>query len=190
MRKLFLRGRVVEISEHDFVQLVDHLARGYCELVKHCHHYHISGFADWRGTLWKTSQVEGQKLGKEFEAQIDDEALREAFHLLRECVQEMIKVDGQIVQWLTTFVGLSSLRDEQDKRLLDRRLYKIVRGGTEGPVGPIWAKERGYQALVERSAEVMRAASVLYRRIDQRLQQLLGVGEEGRPADSNCSSTS
>ncbi len=169
-------GQAVEVSEHDFVTCV---AGSYYTLAEAYHRYHVSGFADWNNAFPKILDVAGWETPIEIlETQIDDEELREAFRSLRERVQELIRVDEQIVKWLAEFVGLSSLQDERDRRRLARRLHEIVVEGSNGPQGPIWAMQPEYRVLVGKSEKAMLAVSEAKQRIDWRLQQLLRHSNE------------
>jgi hypothetical protein len=118
------------------------------------------------------------------ETQIDDEELREAFHSLREHLQELISIDEQIIDWLAAYVGLSSSQGERNRRRMDRRLHKIV-----AEEGPIWTTDQEYQVLAERSQEHMLAVTEAKQRMDRRLQQLLShSGEDGDPFPGGKSS--
>jgi len=163
----------VEISEHDFLGWVDRVAEGYRVLSEDSHRYHVSGFADCRGTHFRTPYMQEQELGRQLEPQIEDGELRNAFHVLGECAQQAVEVDGQIVEWLAGFVGMPSPRNRRGGERLEQRLDEIASGGDEGPVGPVWIPERGYQVLVKRSAEVAHAAAEAYLPVHRRIQQLL-----------------
>jgi len=188
MIRLSIKGQAVEVSEYDFVTCV---AGSYYTLTEAYHRYHVSGFADWNNAFPKTLDVAGWETPIEtLETQIDDEELREAFHSLREQVQELIRVDEQIIKWLAGFVGLSSLQDERDRYRLDRRLHKIVAEGPNGrPQGPIWAMQPEYRVLVGKSERVMLAVSETKQRIEQRLQQLLRHSDEGGDSFSRSKSS-
>ncbi|MBC7228078.1 MAG: hypothetical protein H5T61_12760 [Thermoflexales bacterium] len=178
MRRLSIGRQVVEVGERYFLSLISHLAKGYYALAEAYHNCHVSGFADWKGTF-QMPDIGQSEVINALEAQIDDDELHEAFNSLREQLRELKEVDRQIVKWLAELVGLPSLWDEQDRACLEQRLHKIVAEGPDGrPQGPVWVMHPEYQALVERSREVMAAVSETQRRIEQRLQQLLECSAE------------
>ncbi len=168
MIQLSIAGQAVELSRHDFLSLLDHIAAGYYVLAEACQHYHINGFADWKNALPRTLEMVGWETPMEtVETQIDDEGLREAFHSLREHLQEVISIDEQIIDWLAAYVGLSSSRGECNRRRMDRRLHKIV-----VEEGPIWAMDPEYQVFVGKSEKHMLAVTEAKQRMDRRLKQL------------------
>ena len=120
------------MSEDSILALISHLAEGWNHLTQSIHHYHVSGFADWRGTLFPGDSG-GEAEVDTLEAQIDDTELREAFRSVRKQVQEMIRVDERIVRWLAEYTGPASLDDKRARSLLERRLHAVT---AEGPAGP------------------------------------------------------
>jgi hypothetical protein len=176
MIQLSIAGQAVELSRHDFLSLLDHIAAGYYVLAEAYQHYHINGFADWKNALPRTLEMVGWETPMEtVETQIDDEELHEAFHSLREHLQELISIDEQIIDWLAAYAGLSSSQGESNRRRMDRRLHKIV-----VDEGPIWAMEPEYQVFAGKSEQEMRAVMEVKQRMDRRLEQLMGrSGEDG-----------
>jgi hypothetical protein len=137
MIRLSIAGQEVEVNQRDFLALIDNIAGGYYPLATWYHAYHLNGLADWKNALPRTLKMAGWETPMEtVETQIDDEELREAFHSLREHLQEVISIDEQIVEWLAGFVGLSFSEDERDRRRLARRLDKVVEDQ-----GAIWAMQ-------------------------------------------------
>jgi hypothetical protein len=174
MIRLSIAGQTVELNEHHFLTLIDNVARGYYPVARAYHSDHFNGWADWKNALPKTLEMVGWETSIEtIETQIGDEELREVFHAFREHLQELIRVDEEIIEWLAGFVGLSLSEDERDRRRLGRRLDKIL-----ADQGAIWATDQEYQVFAERSQEHMLAVTEAKQRMDRRLQQLLGHSDE------------
>jgi hypothetical protein len=169
MIRLPIAGQVVQLNQHPFLALIGRIAGGYYPIAKAYAGNHLNGLADWSNALPRTMELVGWETSIEtVETQIDDEELRGAFHSFREHLQELIRLDEQIVEWLAGFVGLSLSEDVRDRRRLRRKLNKIL-----AAQGPIWAMEREYQAFVGRSQQEMLAVTKAKQRIDRRLEQLL-----------------
>ena len=178
MIRLSIAGQVVQLNERDFLTLIGGIAGGYRTLASGYHHYHAGGFADWKNALPRTLEMVGWETPMEtVETHIDDRELRDAFHSLREHLQELISIDEQIIEWLAGYVGLSSSQGELNRRRMDRRLHKI-----SGRQGPIWAMQPEYQVFADRSKEHFLAFEEAKERMERRLQQLLG--DSDRDGDS------
>lgn len=173
MRQLSVDGKVFEVSENDYLNMIDRLAKGYCVLAEAYHNIHGSGFADWKDTF-QMPDVGQNELNTSIVNQIDDDELFKSIHSLKEKMLEMEELDGYIVEWLGRFVGLSSVHDKQDKARLGRRLDKIIFSGTNNrPQGPVWAMQPEYQQLIVKSKEILTAIGNIQRRIEERIQKLL-----------------
>ena len=174
MIRLSIAGQVVELNERDFLTLLDNIAGGYHTLATGYYFYHLNGFAHWKNALPRTLEMVGWETPMEtVETHIDDKQLRDAFHSLREHLQELISIDEQIIEWLAGYVGLSSSQGELNRRRMDRRLYKI-----SGRQGPIWAMQPEYQVFVGRSKEQFLAFEEAKERMDSRLHQLRADSDE------------
>lgn len=184
MRRISIDGQLAMTDEHDLLKMIEHLADGYSRWGESIHSYHVSGFADVRGSFVKPPDARVQEGVQALENRIKDSELRAALHLLREQLQELIEVDGQIVEWLARFAGLASPRNRRDRTRLVQRLQRIVDGEPGGPQGPVWAMQAEYQLLVEKSEQLLAALGRVKQQMDQRLQLLLaGSGEEHRDRD-------
>ncbi len=169
MIRLSIAGQGVELNGHQFLTLIDNIAGGYYPVATGYHGCHLNGFADWKNALPRTLEMVGWETPMEtVESLIDDEELREAFHSVREHLQELINIDEQIIAWLAGYVGLSSSQGERNRRRMDRRLHKIVVAQ-----GPIWATKAEYQVFVGNSAKHVLAVMDAKERLDRRLEQLL-----------------
>jgi len=173
MRRLTIGEKVFEMSEHDYYSSINNLVQGLYRLSEAYHNYHVSGFADWKG-IFKMPEVGQTEVEKAIVDQIDDDELSSAYNSLREQLQEMIDLDIYIVKCLAKYVGLSSIQEKKDKAKLERRLKKIIVHGPDGhPQGPVWAMNQEYQALLERSKEIMAVMKTTREQIDRKIQQQL-----------------
>jgi len=173
MRQLSVGGKVFEVSEDDYLHMLDRMAKGYWGLAESYHNIHESGFADWKGTFQWTD-VGQNELNTSIANQIDDDELFRSFNSLKEKLLEMEELDEHIVEWLGRFVGLSSVHDKQDKARLGRRLKKIIVSGPNNrPQGPVWAMQPEYQQLIVKSKEILAAIGNIQSRIEERIQKLL-----------------
>jgi hypothetical protein len=173
MRRLWIGGKVNEIKEHEYLNLIMNLAKGYYYLAKAYNNYHKSGFSDWKGTL-QLPNVGQDEFNKAVIDQIDDDELFEAFNSLIDLVREMKEQDRNITNWLTVYAGLTAMQGKKGKTLLERRLKKIIANGPDkGPQGPIWVIQPEYQALIERSRKIMVDIDKIHLHIDQRIRHLL-----------------
>jgi hypothetical protein len=178
MIRLSIAGQAVELNHRDFLTVIAAIAGGYHTQAWAYHHGHPGGFADWKNALPRTLEMVGWETPMEtVEGQIDDEELREAFHSMREHLQELINVDEQIIAWLAAYVGLSSSQGERNRRRMDQRLNKILEAQ-----GPVWVTEQEYQTFVGRSDKEMLAVTEAEERLDRRLEQLRRRFDE----DSGC----
>ena len=178
MIRLSIAGQVVELTEPDFLTLLDNIAGGYHTLARGYNFYHVNGFAHWKNDAPPTLEMVGWETPMEtVETHIDDKQLRDAFHSLREHLQELISIDEQIIEWLAGYLGLSSSQGELNRRRMDRRLHKI-----SGRQGPIWAMQPEYQVFADRSKEHFLAFEEAKERMERRLEQLLG--DSDRDGDS------
>jgi hypothetical protein len=176
MIQLSIAGQAVELNERHFLTLIGNIVGGYYPVARAYHADHFNGWADWTNALPRTMELVGWETSIEtLEAQIDDRELREAFHSFREHMQELIRIDEQIIRWLAGFLGLSFSEDERDRRRLGRRLDKILEDQ-----GATWAMEPEYRVFAGRSQKHMLAVTEAKQRMDRRLEQLLGrSGEDG-----------
>ena len=173
MRRLFIGGRTFELSEHDYLSAIINLVNGYYTLAEAYHNYHLSGFADWKGSFQISDDNQNETV-KAIVGAIDDVKLSDVFISLEGHLQELKNVDTQIVNWLVEYVGLSSLQSKKDKARLGQRLRKIIANGPGGhPQGPVWAMHTDFQEFVGRSRKILAAISKDKRQADQRLQQLM-----------------
>jgi hypothetical protein len=169
MIRLSIAGQVVELNKRHFLTLIGNIAGGYYPIAEAYAGNHLNGLADWRDALPRTMELVGWETSVEtVETQIDDVELRGAFRSFREHLQELIRLDEQIVEWLAGFVGLSFSEDVRDRRRLRRKLNRIL-----AAQGPIWAIEEEYQAFVGRSQQEMLAVREAKQWMDRRLRQLL-----------------
>lgn len=172
MRRLLVGGKVFEMSEHDYLSSINHSAEGYYVLAEAYYNYHASGFADWKGAL-QMPDVGQNEVIKAIVDQIDDDEISTAFNSLKDQLQEIKEVDREIEKWLAKYVGLSSVQDKKDKASLERRLKKIIVRGIEGtPQGPVWVLHPEYQALVEKSKNIIAIMHKDQQRIEQRIHQI------------------
>ncbi len=179
MCRLSVKGQSVDISEHNFLNAIGHLAEGFQVLAEAYNRLHISGFADLDNAFQMPDVGQGEVI-KGLVAQIDDPELHEAFNSLREHLLELEKVDREIAAWLARYVGLSSLRDRRDRARLKKRLHKIIVEGPDGRYqGPVWTMHSEYQTFLERSKAVLAFVYEARRRVDQRIRQLLEGSAEG-----------
>jgi len=172
MRRLSIGGKVVEVRDDYSLNSIDSLISGYYLLAEAYHNYHISGFSDWKNAF-QIPDVGQDELIRTITDNIDDDELLKAFNSMKERLQELKNVDGQITEWLAGFVGLPSLQEKKDKAKLGKRLKNIIaRGPDEHPQGPVWAIRPGYQELVERSGKILADMSEIQQQAQLRLQQL------------------
>ena len=170
MIRLSIAGQAVELNEHHFLTLVGNIVGGYYPVARAYYGDHFNGWADWNNALPGTMEMVGWETSIEtLESQIDDEELREAFHTFREHLQGLIRVDEEIIEWLAGFVDRSLSEDRRDRRTLGRRLDKIL-----ADQGAIWATQAEYQVFVGRSEEHFLDLEEAKKRMERRLQQLLG----------------
>jgi hypothetical protein len=178
MRQLSIGGKVYEVEEKYYLDSINHLSKGYYVLAEAYHNYHVSGFADLDG-IFQAQDVGQDEIVKAISNQIDDQMLSKAFDGLKNHLQELKELDGQIADWLISFVGLPPVQDKKHKALLKRRLKKIIISGPDGRLqGPIWSLQPEYQAFVERSKMILVVMGDAQQQIDQRIQQLLGSSIE------------
>jgi len=172
MHFLTIGDQSIQISEHDFFNLINHLVKGYLVLAKAYHSYHESGFADIKGSLYLL-EVAQNEYANALVNQIDDNELFAAFNSFKAQLKELQEIDTLITQWLGRYVGLTSLENKEEKSLLKRRLKKVVRSGYEGrPGGPIWVLSPDYQVLVKHSESILANLQHIQKTIEKRIQQL------------------
>ena len=170
MIRLSIAGQVVELDEHHFLTLIGNIVGGYYPVARAYYGDHFNGWADRKNALPRTMEMVGWETSIEaLESQIHDEELSEAFHSFREHLQGLIRVDEEITEWLAGFVGVSWSEDERDRRSLGRRLDRIL-----ADQGAIWATQPEYRVFVGRSEEHFLALEEAKKRMERRLQQLLG----------------
>jgi hypothetical protein len=168
------------MNDPDFFTTISRLVEGYQFSAKSYHNLHISGFADWKGTL-EMPDVGQNEYIKSISERIEDNILANAFDSIQEDLEGLKKLDGQIIEWLARYVGASSTKEKEDKGRLDRRLNSIINHGPGGrPQGPIWALNPEYQAFIGQSKKLLDLIIEDHLQVNQRIQQLLkGSTENG-----------
>jgi hypothetical protein len=173
MRHLLIQGKEIEVDEDYYLSVISHLAKGYYILAKAYYNYHMSGFADWKGTLQMPDKGQNEVV-KAIEGQIDDDELFKAFNSLQKLIKDLQEIDEKITDWLTKFAGLSSLRDKKNIMRLEKQLKKIIVNGPDGhPQGPIWVLFPEYQVLLARSQNLLTEMEKIQKQTDKRIEQLL-----------------
>jgi hypothetical protein len=173
MYQLSIAGKVIEVPEDSYLNSIRHLAKGYIVLAEAYHNYHVSGFADWKGTF-QLPEVGQSDVVKAIADQIRDNELSMSFNSMREHLQELIELDREIVDWLARYVDLSTVHNKKGKAQLERRLKKIIVNGSGGnPKGPIWAILPEYQAFIGRSKNILITMKESEQQIDRRVEELL-----------------
>ncbi len=176
MIRLSIAGQEVELNDRDFLTAIAAIAGGYHTQAWAYHHGHPGGFADRKNALPRTLEMVGWETPMEtVESLIDDEEVREAFHSVREHLQELINIDEQVIAWLAAYVGLPSSQGEGNRRRMDQRLNKILEAQ-----GPIWIMEQEYQTFLARSDKEMLGVREAEERLDRRLEQLRRRFDEDR----------
>jgi hypothetical protein len=173
MRRILVKGKLYDISEHVYLGYIRNLVIGYYNLAELYHRSHISGFSDWKG-IFQLPDVGQKELEKSIVDQIDDIELLGAYNSFKGQLQKMIEVGNSITDWLAGFVGLQSAHDKNIRSNLTRRLNHILKDGPdgEGTQGPVWVRHQEYQNLVERSENVLARMREIHQQINQKIQLL------------------
>ena len=177
MGNLRFRGKDYKPSETVILLAVQHLARGYVVAANAYHSYHATGFSDWKHSL-KSPDVGQQELVSEVTKQIKNSELHDDFIALRRTLDELVKVDEEISNWLASYVGINSIETRNERRNLDRKLRIIIAGGINGPQGPIWAINDEYRHLADKSKTVLKQITTLAEEIENRIAVLMQTGSQ------------
>jgi hypothetical protein len=174
MRRILVKGHLVEISELHYLGLISNLVKGYYNLAELYYRNIISGFSDWKG-VFQMPDVSQKEMEVSIVDQINDVELFDAYHSFKDQLHEIIEVDNSITEWLMGYVDLSSTLDKNSRTRLARRLNKILAKGPDGkgPQGPIWVMHPEYQVFVKGSEKIMAEMSEARQRVDQRIQYLI-----------------
>jgi len=173
MYRISISGKVVELTRHDILDIVAHQAEGYYFLAKVYIRCHVAGCPLGLADMPQGMHEIGNESLRQIEAQIEDDELREAYIDLRKALEELEEVDKQAIDWLATFVGLSTPQGNRDKRRLRKRLNRLTVTPEGQLQGPVWAAHPEYQAIVRKSVAMLVHVEQSKQRVDQRLQQLL-----------------
>jgi hypothetical protein len=173
MHHLSIDGKDTGIDDEYYLSAISHLAKGYFILAEAYHNYHLSGFADWKGSL-QMPDVGQNEIITAIVGQIDDNELFEAINSLQKLLKEIQEIDKRISNWLAQFAGVSPFENKKDTVRLERKLKKITVNGAGGhPQGPVWVLIPEYQVFVEESKNILSEMEKVQQQADKRIEQLL-----------------
>lgn len=187
MRQLPVAGKVVELTERDFLDLVAHQAKGnYFHAMDYITDL-LAGFPF--GLVDIPEPIENEvtratrELLQQVEAQIDDKEMRESYNYLKKVLEELGEIDRRAVDWLAAYVGLPPVRDNRDKRKLLKRLHPLTFTPEGQPQGPVWAMDPEYQAIVQKVWDIWLLVEQSKQQFDQCLRRLLAQCPEEPPSE-------
>jgi len=173
MHHISIDGKDIVVDDEYYLSAIRQLAKGYFILAEAYHNYHMSGFADWKGSL-QMPDIGQNEVIKALVGQIDDVELFKAVNSLQKLLKMLQEIDKRISNWLAKFAGVSSLREKKDIVRLERQLKKIIVNGPDGhPEGPVWVLLPEYQVFVDGSRNILSEMEKVQQQAEKRIEQLL-----------------
>jgi len=165
MRHVSFGGQTIEMSERDFLALVEGSVDAVREFARYLCRRHTLGLADVAGQSTFIIQRGLEEL-RALVSQIDDEALRGLVESFYAEARGMVELDDRVLAEVARYVGLPPPQDRGDREELQRRLQKY------DEVGSVWTSEPQFQQLAHETQRAFGAIDRIRRRIDARLAHL------------------
>lgn len=161
------KGTITNLTDYEFLMTLGRLAEGYKGLARGYVGNQSSGLADFKGTYYLPLMALVERQVSTIEGQIKDKELDDAFRALVSCLRKLSEIDELIVQEQAMLNGVSPTLESQDRIKLERRLKKNRKEFLSRPMTP------KLQFLANESMNNWSSAQDAYRRVDDRVRQLL-----------------
>jgi hypothetical protein len=170
MPQIELGGKMVEVSEKDFIWIIQESLKGTETLM-----HNLCGLLYmWPDVIekWLPSIQKDYDLVTSLAKQIEDLELQKDMFALEEQIQKIDKLNKQLIVLVSQFLECSPSDTQKKRHKLLRKMNQISEES-----GPIWAAQPEYRKLYSSVQVVCQNSRELLQEINQRLDQKLTIAQ-------------
>jgi tetratricopeptide (TPR) repeat protein len=173
MKRINIDGHPVEVTERDFLFILNDLVDVGHRLAEDLRRGQVTGFPDLKSQIKPLITQNNRQLDALL-PEIRDDALHGLIRQFSERMERLAAHDDRFTGILAEFAGLSGHRPAASSQDVLNRLQESL----DHNAGPLWLERGDYQAAVEEGVQLNTVIAGLHSQIGERIERLLEMVDD------------